>query len=61
MGFRKLKNWQKAHKSVDLIKLVRYTKTPNVDLRDMGYKEGLNRGIGVNEGAKHKKASKPVC
>lgn len=25
-------------------------KTPNVNHREVGYEEGLNRGIGVNEG-----------
>lgn len=36
-------------------------KNTNVGLRDMGYKEGLNKGVGVNDSAKHEKESKSVC
>lgn len=40
---------------------MKYLKTPIVDLRDMKYKEGLNGGMNVNEGAELEKESKSVC
>ena len=35
--------------------------SPTVGPGDMGHKEELNRGVGVNDGAKHENESKAVC
>lgn len=41
--------------------MVRYINTLNVDPMDMGYKEGLNRGLNINKRAMFEKESKSGC